>query len=102
MPQRAYTVEKIFKQTVPVLSNSSVPKNANVLLSDVIYKLKQLDDNDLKMKEQIAPHGNENQELETLRIASALDSPVAICVVASVSIFFMKLLAKMDFVSAFL
>ena len=57
--QNANDTEKTsFKKIVEKLHNSKVPKNANIIFSHVLYKVKVKDDSSLTMKARIAPHGN--------------------------------------------
>lgn len=59
--------ETNFKETVSEISVSDVPKGAIIKTSHVIYNVKQNDDGSLKMKAQIAPHGNKDKYRSRLR-----------------------------------
>lgn len=50
-------VEVKFLMNVKTVPRSSVPKSANIIGSHTIYKLKLNDDQSLKLKAHIAPHG---------------------------------------------
>ena len=101
--QRAYKREEaIFKQTAKCVPISSVPADANVISSHVIYKVKLLDDNSLQMKSRIAPHGNKDHDRAELKTDSATCPPTGIRILFSVTVIFGWVLVKIDFVSAFL
>lgn len=53
------TEEEAFKKTVTVIPASSLPLDTNTISSEVIYKVKVLEDLSLKLKVRIAPYGNE-------------------------------------------
>lgn len=48
-------------KTVCFIQKSSLPKNSNGISSRTIHKLKFNDDNSLKLKLRVAPHGTGNE-----------------------------------------
>lgn len=50
-----------------VMQENSVPRNANVISSHVVYKLKTEEDGKRKMKARIVPHGNHDDEKDDVR-----------------------------------
>ena len=81
---------------------SDVPRNANVIRSHVLYKIKTRDDASLTCKARIAPHGNEDRDREHFRTDSACCPPVGIRILFSLSVMFQWYLTKIDVKSAFL
>lgn len=68
----AYAAEEAeFKKTVEVVNRSSVPKGSNVISSHVIYNVKIQDENSLKLKAHIAPHGNEDSVKSLMKLIVA-------------------------------
>jgi len=99
----AYHHEQMkFKVTVKEINVKSVPSNANVITSHVIYKVKANDDGSLKMKARIAPHGNKDRERQDLKTDSATCPPTGIRILLSIASLMKWPLAKIDFTSAFL
>lgn len=94
----AYKEEKEdFKRTVKIVPIYKTPKNANVITSHVLYKVKTNDENSLKMKAGIAPHGNKNSEKLHLKTASAACPPTGIRILLSLATIFKLYLPKIDF-----
>ena len=101
--QNAYDAEQSkFLQSVRRVHISHVPRNANIIRSHVLYKVKSLDDNSLLMKARIAPHGNEDRERYNLRTDSESCSPLGIRVLQSIAVIKKWFLTKVDILSAFL
>jgi len=66
---KAYDAEEeTFIETVKIFARDDVPDHANVINSHFLYKLKQEDDGTLKLKARIAPHGNEDDLKDVLRV----------------------------------
>lgn len=64
----AYREEEIkFMKTVREVAINDVPQNANIITNHVIYKVKANVDGTLKMKAQIATHGNEDSDRHLLK-----------------------------------
>ena len=93
--------ENAFVQFIRV-HKSDVPRNANVIRSHVLYKIKTRDDASLTCKARIAPHGNEDRDREHLRTDSACCPPLGIPILFSISVMFQCYLTKIDVKSAFL
>lgn len=94
--------EEKFKQTVQEVHVTVVPKNANIITSHVIYKVKPNDDGSLKMKARIAPHGNKDKDRSDLKTDSATCPPTGIRVLLSIATFMKWPITKIDFTSAYL
>lgn len=54
--------ESQYLKHVNIVSRFSVPKDANIISSHVVYRLKLTDEDQLKLKARIAPHGNEDSD----------------------------------------
>lgn len=75
----AYDLEESsFRKTVKAVTRSKVPHTANVISSNVIYKIKINDDQYLKLKDRIAPHGNEGSQKDNLKIDCFMCPPTGI------------------------
>lgn len=99
----AYNDEELkFKETVRDIMSATVPENANVITSHVIYKVKLNDDGSFKMKARIAPHGNKDKEKYSLKSDSASCPPTGIRLLLSIAAIMKWPLSKIDFTSAFL
>lgn len=71
--QNAFEAEQLeFKNTVRVVARDDVPSDANIISSHVIYKTKVSDDESLKLKARIAPHGNEDSMRYEMRSDCAM------------------------------
>lgn len=75
----------IFKKSVCFIKIDDVPKNANIISSHVIYKIKISDDASLKLKARIAPHGNEDSFKFDLKSDCAMCSPCGMRIILSLS-----------------
>lgn len=80
----------------------NVPPGANVICSDVIYKLQVRDENDLSLKVRIAPHGNEDSLKHKLRSDCAMCIPVGMLILISTAALHGWRLHKLYVKSAFL
>lgn len=99
----AYKAEEDeFKKTVKKVPIEDVPKNANVISSHVIYKVKVKDDKSLKLKARIAPHGNENSLKNELKSDFAMCPPLGIRIILSIATIFSWILTAIDVKTAFL
>jgi len=94
--------EESFMEQVRSVPIGKVPRNANVISSHVIYKVKLNDDGTKEIKARIAPHGNKDRDRFNLKTDSASCSPVGVRILLSCSTLFKWKLAKIDFSSAFL
>ena len=94
--------EESFKRTVRVVARSTVPSNANVISSHVIYKIKVNDDESLKLKARIAPHGNEDSLKHEMRADCSMCAPMGIRLLISIATIYKWRLTKVDVKSAFL
>ena len=63
--------ESKFLRTVRKISMEKIPRNANVITSHVIYKVKVNNDGSLKMKFRTAPQGNRDKDRNILKTDSA-------------------------------
>ena len=99
---KAYQLEqeKYFKHVKPVPRKKALP-NANRISSHVVYRIKVEDDQSLKLKARIAPHGNEDSEIEFLKSDCAMCWPLGIRIVVSVSTCRKWLIVKTDTEMAF-
>lgn len=85
----AYQIEEEnFLKTVKIVPISDVPDGANVIGSHVLYKVKKNDDESLKLKSRIAPHGNEDDLKEELTTDCAVISPLGLRIVQSIAALF--------------
>lgn len=94
--------EENFLKTVKKVYISNVPKDANIISSHVLYKVKILDDGSKLVKARIAPHGNKDSMKDDLKKDSAMCSPVGMRVALSICTMKRWNFAKIDFTSAFL
>ncbi len=94
--------EEEFLKTVKRIPRKKVPRNANIIGSHTIYKLKRNDDESLKLKARIAPHGNEDSDTELLRTDCNMCSPVGVRVVYVVATIYGWIVIRIDGKTAFL
>ena len=94
--------EKSFKKTVTTVTVSQVPKDANIVTSHVLYKVKKCDDASLTLKARIAVHGNKDRDKDILKTDSATCPPVGIRILLSLATIYRWIVAKIDFKSAYL
>lgn len=94
--------EDTLKRTVQMVHISKVPKDANIITSHVIYKVKPNDDGSSKVKARIAPHNNQDAEKLNLKTDYSVCPPIGIRILLSLAVIFKWCLAKSDFKSAFL
>lgn len=100
---KAYQEEELeFLKTVSVIPRSSLPRNANVISSHTIYKIKITDDDGLKLKARIAPHGNEDSIKEDLKSDCNMCSPSGVRVVLCIASIKGWRITKADVKAAFL
>ena len=100
--KNAYVKEEVFKKTVRMVHKSKIPKDANIILSHVIYKVKINDDGSQKLKAHIASHGYKDKDRHHLKTDTATCPPTGIQLLLSLACFHKWNLAKIDFTSAFL
>ena len=100
---RAYSAEEdSFIKTVQRVARTSFPANSNVLSSHVVYKLKFLDDQSLKIIARIAPYGKEDSSRDDMRSDCCMCPPLGIRVVLSTAALLKWRIIKIDVKSAFL
>lgn len=84
----SYVAEEAeFTKTVHVVKRASVPLDANVKSSHVVYKAEVNYNASLKLKARIAPQGNEYTDKQLMRTECSVCAPVGIRVVTTVAIF---------------
>ncbi len=81
---------------------SQVPRDANVISSHVLYKVKILDDGTMILKGRIAPQRDKDQDKDNLKTDSSTCPPVGIRILLSLCNIFKWSIAKVDVKSAFL
>lgn len=101
--QNAYAKEESsFLANAEKVHVSNVPKDANVITSHVLYKVKQVDDGTKILKARIAPHGNKDREKNKMKTDSATCPPIGMRILFSLASMLLWTLMKIDFESAFL
>lgn len=70
--------EREFKKHVRCVPISEIPSNANMTSSHTIYKIKCEDNQSLRLKARIAPHGNEDSIKDSLQSDCCMCSPTVI------------------------
>lgn len=99
----AYVTEEAkFLQNVKRIPRSSLPKNANVVSSHTVYRIKMEDDDSLLLKARIAPHGNEDSDTDNLKSDCCMYPPLGIRIILSIAIIKKWRVLKIDVKSAFL
>lgn len=81
---------------------SQVLKDANVITSHVLYKIKTLDDGSMIFKARTAPHGNKDKKKDSLKTDSQKCPALGFRIFFSFCTIFKWFLAKIDIQSAFL
>ncbi len=94
--------EENFLKTVQLVPITQIPSHANVINSHTLYKLKQDDDGNLKLKARIAPHGNEDDLKDKLSKDCATCPPTGLRIVESIASLHAWTLYKADVKAAFL
>lgn len=94
--------EESFEKQVDEVHDIKVPKNANVITSQVLYKVKELDDGSKIVKARIAPHGSKDKEKDGLTSSSAVCPLIGIRVLLSLATIFQFYLVKVDIKTPFL
>lgn len=64
-------LENSWKDAFLEVSERSIPKNANVISSHVVYKVKCEENNLMRMKARLCPHGNRDKEAGKIRSDSS-------------------------------
>jgi len=82
--------------------DKEVPRNANVISSHVVYKLKTDEDGSRKLKARIVPHGNHDDEKDDVRKDSSNAPLHVIRLLLSLVTFFDFRIATADITGAFL
>lgn len=81
----AYEVDEIeVLRNVQVVDRNNVPRNANIISSHTLYKVKLNDESNLKLKEKIEPHGNEDSEKDIMQTDLCMNAPIRIFIVLSI------------------
>ena len=88
--------EEAFKRIVREVCRETVPSNANVISSHVLYKLKLNDDNTFKLKARIAPHGNQDSMQYDLRSDCCMCSHTGLRIVLMTDAMYKWQLVKAD------
>lgn len=84
---KAYRLEEEqYLRTVKVIPRPQVPADANIIGSHTVYKIKTKDDDSLKLKGRIAPHGNEDSDTIHLRTTCVMCPPLGIRITFTVSV----------------
>ena len=78
---------------------AKVPKNANVIGSHVLYKVKELDDGNKICKARNAPHGNGDKEKNHLKKDFAACPPLGFHILLSICTIFHFNISKVDLIS---
>ena len=86
---------------VKIVKRSNLPPGANIISSHAIYKIKLNDDQSLKLKARIAPHGNEDSDKDVMKTDCCMCSPLGIRIVVSVSTYKKWRLIRIDVKTAF-
>ena len=84
------------------VTESDVPRYANVITSHVVYKLKTDEDGTRKMKARLVPHGNHDNEKDTVRKDSSNASLFVVRLLLSLATFLSFRIATADIKGAFL
>ena len=94
--------EKNWVGVFEVVDESQVPKGANVISSHVAYKIKVGEDNTLKLKARICPHGNRDKEKDGIRKDSAAVQFPIIRLMLSIAALLGLRLGTIDITAAYL
>ena len=89
-------------KTLLEVSVNNLSKNGIVMNNHVIHKVNENNDGSLKIRAQIAPHGNRDKERDSLKTDLAQCPPTGIRILASIATIIKWAVSKIDFVSAFL
>ena len=73
--------EEKYISTVKRVPRRKVPRDANIVSSHVVYRIKVEDDDSLRLKARIAPHGNEDSDIENLKTDCCMCPPSGIRVI---------------------
>ena len=99
---KAYNEEEVeLKEHFKCVPISDISANANIISSHTIYKIKFDENDNLRLKGRIAPHGNEDSQREELRSDCTMCAPVGIRVVATVATIRHWRITKADVKTAF-
>lgn len=85
-----------------ITHEQQVPKNANVISSHVAYKIKIDEDESLKLKDRICPHGNRDKEKDVIRKDSASVQFPIIRLMLRISALLSLRIGKVDISAAYL
>lgn len=94
--------EQSFLKTVEVIPKTNLPKNANIIRSHTIYKIKVNDDSPMNLKARIAPHRNEDNMRNELTKDCATCSPAGLQILESIAALLKWKIAKIDAKTTFL
>lgn len=71
--------------TVKRVQRRQLPRDANIVSSHVVYKIKVEDDDSLRLKARIAPHGNEDSDTKNPRLDCCTCAPIGVRAVTTVA-----------------
>lgn len=94
--------EEDFIKTVELVTRDQVPPDTNVFKSYSFYKIKINNDASMKLKDRIAPHGNEDNMKNELSRDCATCSPAGLRILESIAALFRWTLIIVDSKTAFL
>lgn len=82
----AYQPEKLeFKKVFKCVPVVDIPSDANIISSHIVYKSKVEDEESLRLKARIEPHGNKDSQRLEMKSDSSMCSPVGIRVVLTIA-----------------
>lgn len=93
--------EQKYIATVKRVQRRQVPRDANIVSSHVVYKIKVEDDDSLPLKARIAPQGNEDSDTENHRSDCCTCAPIGIRAVTTVAAIRRWRIVKIDVEMAF-
>lgn len=103
MLQKAFaTEEESFKRIVGIVTRSFVLKIVNLISSHLPYKIRIDENNALKLKALITPHGNEDSIKQKLRTNCSMCAPLDVRIFIFIGTIFKWRLYCVDVKSAFL
>lgn len=94
--------ESAFLKTVKRVHRLSIFRDANIVSSQVFYKIKVLEDNVLASKARIAPHGNEEAMRDDLKFDCSMWPLTEIQIIASTAAIRNRKIVEADAKIAFL
>ena len=99
----SYEAEELeFKKHVKPVLISDIPPDANVISSHTVYKIKMEENNQLRLKARIAPHGNEDSMKDQLKTDCCMCSPIGIRIILTIATIMKWAIARADAKAAFM